>query len=202
LPDVELQAIQNGQAVEKKGVFSMPSTISCPGGHATRKASIREAAIALSEKRTIGACEKCGKPLQFRISHLRANNDPDGKERTYTVGRAVRLKTRFADEEGYDPFLLVLRENGTGREQILPMFFASGKTSTQRNAPQAPLLTFGEWKTLFRRLDATFSEREERIRIRAYELYEQRGKGDGSALEDWLQAEAELAGESLLRAAA
>jgi Protein of unknown function (DUF2934) len=36
------------------------------------------------------------------------------------------------------------------------------------------------------------TEMEERIRQRAYELYEQRGKVDGLALDDWLQAEAEI----------
>jgi hypothetical protein len=30
------------------------------------------------------------------------------------------------------------------------------------------------------------------VQVRAYELYEQRGKEDGHDLEDWLQAEAEL----------
>jgi Protein of unknown function (DUF2934) len=30
------------------------------------------------------------------------------------------------------------------------------------------------------------------IRRRAYELYEQRGRTDGHALEDWLQAEADV----------
>ncbi len=30
------------------------------------------------------------------------------------------------------------------------------------------------------------------IRMRAYELYERRGKRDGFALEDWLEAEREL----------
>ena len=35
---------------------------------------------------------------------------------------------------------------------------------------------------------------EERIRRRAYELYEQRGMIDGHALDDWLQAEAEVLG--------
>ena len=33
---------------------------------------------------------------------------------------------------------------------------------------------------------------EERIRLRAYELYTQRGEGFGSPLDDWLQAEAEI----------
>jgi hypothetical protein len=31
-----------------------------------------------------------------------------------------------------------------------------------------------------------------RIAMRAYELYEQRGRQDGHALEDWLQAEREI----------
>jgi hypothetical protein len=30
------------------------------------------------------------------------------------------------------------------------------------------------------------------IRLRAYKLYEQRGRVDGHALEDWIQAEAEI----------
>jgi hypothetical protein len=38
------------------------------------------------------------------------------------------------------------------------------------------------------------SEIEERIRRRAYELYEQRGRVEGFALDDWLQAEAEILG--------
>ncbi len=35
---------------------------------------------------------------------------------------------------------------------------------------------------------------EERIRRRAFELYEQRGRIDGFALDDWLQAEIEILG--------
>ena len=35
---------------------------------------------------------------------------------------------------------------------------------------------------------------EERIRRRAYELYEQRGRTDGFALDDWLQAERAILG--------
>ena len=37
---------------------------------------------------------------------------------------------------------------------------------------------------------------EARIRMRAYEIYEDRGKGDGRALDDWLQAEREIANAS------
>jgi len=35
---------------------------------------------------------------------------------------------------------------------------------------------------------------QERIRRRAYQLYEQRGRIDGFALDDWLQAECEIRG--------
>ena len=33
---------------------------------------------------------------------------------------------------------------------------------------------------------------QEQIRIRAYELYEERGRGDGHDVEDWLQSESEV----------
>ena len=33
---------------------------------------------------------------------------------------------------------------------------------------------------------------EKQVQMRAYELYEQRGKGEGFAVHDWLQAEAEV----------
>jgi hypothetical protein len=36
-------------------------------------------------------------------------------------------------------------------------------------------------------------ELQEQVRLRAYELYELRGKEDGHDLEDWLQAESEFA---------
>ena len=38
------------------------------------------------------------------------------------------------------------------------------------------------------------SDIEERIRLRAYDLYERRGTVDGFALDDWLQAEIETLG--------
>ena len=38
------------------------------------------------------------------------------------------------------------------------------------------------------------AESENAIRRRAYELYEERGRGNGRSEEDWLRAEAELAG--------
>jgi len=39
-------------------------------------------------------------------------------------------------------------------------------------------------------------EPEQRIRMRAYELYERRNRGHGHDVEDWLDAEAELRGNA------
>jgi Protein of unknown function (DUF2934) len=182
-------------------VQPMPSRVCCPDGHSTKGISVHEAAIALSEGRAIGVCKKCGKELQYRIDHVHAN-DPSGKEYGFIVTRAIRLGTRLANNENYDPFLLVLRDAETGKQRVLPTFWALGQSNTQRGGQFPPLLTLEEWKTLFRRLDTSFDDAEERIRLRAYELYEKRGKRDGHALDDWLQAGAELTERKSLRAAA
>jgi hypothetical protein len=42
---------------------------------------------------------------------------------------------------------------------------------------------------------------EEKIRLRAYTLYEERGKEDGRDVDDWLRAEAELTGKAVGTAA-
>ena len=178
----------------------MPSKICCPDNHATKGISIHDAAIAISEGHAIGICKKCGKELQYRIEHV-FPGDPKEKLHSFSVTRVVRLWTRLTGDEGYDPFLLVLRQVETGKERILPTFWVDGQAA-QRGGQFPPLLTFEEWKTLFRRLDASFDELEERIRVRAYELYEKRGKRDGSAMADWLQAEAELTAREILDVAA
>lgn len=36
------------------------------------------------------------------------------------------------------------------------------------------------------------TDMQEAIRLRAYEIYERRGRVGGSEIEDWLQAEAEI----------
>jgi DUF2934 family protein len=181
-------------------VQPMPSRICCPDNHSTTGISIHEAAIAVSEGRAIGACKKCGQGLQFRIDHVYAN-DPRKKRYAFAVTRAVRLGTRLAYGENYDPFLLVLREIKTGEEQILPTFWAHGRHNTQRGGQFPPLLNLVEWKRLFSQLGTSFDE-EESIRLRAYELYEKQGKRDGHALEDWLEAEAQLVGRKSLSVAA
>lgn len=51
-------------------------------------------------------------------------------------------------------------------------------------------------KTLSFSGTAAEADRDELIRIRAYERYEARGRGDGHDLEDWLEAEAEITGRA------
>lgn len=48
---------------------------------------------------------------------------------------------------------------------------------------------------------AAETDREERIRDRAYELYEARGRGDGHDMEDWLEAEEEITSSNIKLAA-
>ncbi len=45
-------------------------------------------------------------------------------------------------------------------------------------------------------------ELEHQIRLRAYELYEARGREDGHELEDWLRAKEEMTGKKVKTAAA
>jgi len=49
---------------------------------------------------------------------------------------------------------------------------------------------------LLTKTDAAITTHEESVRARAYELYEVRGRIEGHAEEDWLQAESEVAGSN------
>ncbi|MGH9685944.1 MAG: DUF2934 domain-containing protein [Candidatus Acidiferrales bacterium] len=178
----------------------MPSRICCANNHATKAVSPWEAAVALSSEEPIGVCKKCGELLQYRIEGVRAL-DSGRKGDYFVVTRSIRLRPKLLAGESYDPFLLVLRHKESGAEGIMPAYWSYGKGTAQRGGQFSPLLSVQEWKSLFRRLDATFDKLEERIKSRAYELYERRGKTPGRALEDWLQAEAELTGWEMLRAA-
>jgi hypothetical protein len=53
---------------------------------------------------------------------------------------------------------------------------------------------------LLTKRDAAITHDEENVRARAYELYEVRGRIDGHAEEDWLQAEGEVAGNNQRKA--
>lgn len=77
----------------------------------------------------------------------------------------------------------------------------SKKTTVKRATPARPAATShagpGREKTGPAELAAGPAQaRQDRIAQRAYGLYEQRGRLDGLALEDWLQAERQLVGAS------
>jgi len=162
---MDVNSIPQGGNNVVKQEENMLSWISCPNGHATKSVSIQDAAMALSEGRTIGACKKCGEELQYRINYTYAS-DPKEKEYSFVVTRAVGLGTRM-NKDNYDPLLLVVRETHTGQEKILPSFGAQAKGGKQRAGQSAPLLALEEWKALFRKLDSGFEEMEQRIRVRA-----------------------------------
>jgi Protein of unknown function (DUF2934) len=179
----------------------MPSRICCPQNHSTRTISAYEAAMALAEGRPIGACKKCGMDLQYQIE-CAFGGAASEKERSFVVARAVRLGPRRPEGGQCDSFLLVLQDVETGKQRILPTHWFEGQANTQRGGHVAPLLTMADWTRLFSQLGVTLQGIEERIRTRAYQLYEQRGNRGGSAVEDWLQAESEIMEPQELRVAA
>ncbi len=51
-------------------------------------------------------------------------------------------------------------------------------------------------------LEQQVPDMEAAIRVRAYELFEERGRADGQDLDDWLRAESEICGVETKAAAA
>jgi hypothetical protein len=68
---------------------------------------------------------------------------------------------------------------------------------TMKTFPNPPSST----KTRNSSIEPT-AELQERIRERAYELYEQHGREDGHDCDDWLQAESEITGKRMKTVAA
>jgi hypothetical protein len=68
----------------------------------------------------------------------------------------------------------------------------SGSTESQVSSNKAEM----------REVSVGSSEREEQIRLRAYQIYLERGQEPGRDLDDWLQAERELERGLLSRAQA
>jgi len=69
--------------------------------------------------------------------------------------------------------------------------------ASQADSTQMETINQGEKSMkseLLTKRDAAITNDEENVRARAYELYEVRGRIDGHAEEDWLQAEGEVAG--------
>jgi Protein of unknown function (DUF2934) len=84
----------------------------------------------------------------------------------HTIGRNVRIVA---------PSVLII---DLIRERRISMHKPTMKTIPESSRTVAP------------------EDRQEEIRRRAYELYEERGRADGHDVEDWLRAEAEITGRS------
>lgn len=65
-----------------------------------------------------------------------------------------------------------------------------------------PVATMPAPMRIFNQTTESSSALQEQIRLRAYELYEQRGREDGHDLDDWFQAESEITQTKLKAAAA
>jgi predicted small metal-binding protein len=90
---------------------------------------------------------------------------------------------------------------GNSEEEVLKQ--AAEHAKTAHNLRQIPAEVLSKIRRAIRSQGEAISpELEERIRARAYELYEQRGRQQGHALEDWFQAETELAPQKRFRATA
>ncbi len=122
------------------------SQIECSEKHKA-ELLLREAAIRMSEGRSLGLCCRCGKEFRYIVRHVYANDhSPSPKEWKFEVVKVVRLKNRLS--ENYDPFLLVLRAEN-GEKEVLPVFWAEGKGEKWLWGQFSPLLSLAEWDELF-----------------------------------------------------
>jgi hypothetical protein len=130
----------------------MPSWICCSGPeHHSCDVRIYEAASNLSAGKAIGPlCKKCGAELEYKVKQPCAN---DGSTATYTVKRAAGLNPELlSDRGGYDPFLLLLRDDETGKELFLPTFWAPNESKLTPGGRYPPIMSLDEWRELFRKL--------------------------------------------------
>jgi len=83
-----------------------------------------------------------------------------------------------------------LQEKGAKIPPRFPSRVFNSPTAKEETMPNPTKTT-----SLFGRTAAE-TDREEQIRVRAYELYVARGGEDGHDVEDWLEAEAEISGRT------
>jgi len=129
----------------------MPSWICCSGPeHHLCDTGIYEAVINLSAGKAIGPSCKCGAELEYKVKRAYAE---EGTTATYTVKRAAGLNPELLPERGgYDPFLLLLRDDETGKELFLPTFWARDEGILTRGGQCPPIISLDEWRELFRKL--------------------------------------------------
>jgi hypothetical protein len=79
----------------------------------------------------------------------------------------------------------------TSNKQVLTMPEA-GSVSPAKRISSTEIPTAGAARTGSSNNHSGSTDLDEKIRQRAYELYQQRGQGDGFEHEDWLKAEREI----------
>lgn len=125
------------------------SQIECDNGHRS-SGTMRDAAIHVSRYHDIGRCRRCDALLRYVFEH-KSSNDPTQPVYRYELVRASRLSTKV-DSEGYDPFLLVLKDLDSGKETVWPFFWRKDGRNKWRVGQWAPMLKADEWHTLFDRI--------------------------------------------------
>ncbi len=80
----------------------------------------------------------------------------------------------------------------TSNKQVLTMPEAGSVSPIKRSSSTTEIPTAGASRTGSSNNHSGSTDLDEKIRQRAYELYQQRGQGDGFEHEDWLKAEREI----------
>ncbi len=134
----------------------MGGWIRCTGPKEHRhEMKLHDAALTLAKGRQLGNCPRpeCKKPLQWVYWFEFANLPKEEKDRDFEVIRVARLF--HTPPDGYDPFLLLLRDVDNHRNvQVWPIFWAPGEKGRLRGGQFPPLLSRKQWEALFRKLDA------------------------------------------------
>ncbi len=73
---------------------------------------------------------------------------------------------------------------------------ATRESTSRNNKKTAPATTEA---SAVQQQTTSPADTEQAIRTRAYEIWEQRGRTNGNAVEDWLRAEAEVSGRNSAR---
>jgi hypothetical protein len=142
-------------------------------------------------KETMGRFEfALGRPIHWRADRDREDAPYRGTLRIFPVLTSASSS--------------LASRNDAGEVNWSPSALSSGSDFETRVSTPFASLRRKSWRSLVMKRSekssaaistskpAAASLTEEAIRQRAYELYEQRGRMDGHAVEDWLTAEAEL----------
>ncbi len=114
----------------------MPSWATCAKGHLFR--TCREAAAAIAARGDSAQCleDNCSAPITYHVEH----HYPGKGSSKFTATHVVRLNDDAeAEREGYDPMLLVLKDEKAG-ESVLWTFYWTKNRKNKWHVGQFPPL--------------------------------------------------------------